>query len=162
MDATADRNDLWRLAELADMVDDQWGESKLAKFKEIGLAHCTIKRRRSTYRNWKQIFLGDPGLRKRLSYAVARELEKHPQREKLVNENRRMTKRQAAQLMKDYRDPETEMRKRQRWWKDLMVRVNKALGDEDVLPPDPLLRKVVQQNMLGTIREAAQEWILNR
>ena len=55
MIATADRND-WALAALADKVDTQYGENKLAKFAtEIGIARCTIKRRRTTYRNWKDI-----------------------------------------------------------------------------------------------------------
>jgi hypothetical protein len=58
MVATADLYD-WRLIELADQVVANHGENTLARFaREIGLAHCAIKRRRSTYRNWKEILKG--------------------------------------------------------------------------------------------------------
>jgi hypothetical protein len=61
MITTADRND-WRLAELFDQVVTQYKENSLAKFAaEIGIAHCTAKRRRTTYRNWKEIIKRDPG-----------------------------------------------------------------------------------------------------
>jgi hypothetical protein len=78
----ADKNN-WRLAELSDRVGTIYGEGSLAKFAtEIGLAPCTVKRRRSTYRAWKDFLKGDA--RPRLSYSVARALETHPERERLV------------------------------------------------------------------------------
>jgi hypothetical protein len=156
MIATADRND-WRLAELADQVGTQYGENSLAKFAtEIGLANCTIKRRRTTYRNWKEILKSDPGLL--LSYSVARELEKHPERERLIKDNPKMTKREAGALMRAYRSkPESET---QRWWRDLILRVGKATADESVLNGDQqILLKVVQPQLLSTLREAGQAWI---
>ena len=62
MIATADQND-WQLAELADQVVTIYSENKLAKFaSEIGRSHCAIKRRRTTFRNWKDTLKGDPGL----------------------------------------------------------------------------------------------------
>lgn len=154
--ATADRNS-WRLAELADAVSAQYGENKLGQFaSEIGLAACTVKRRRSTYRNWNEILKGDPGLL--LSYSVARELEKHPQRKRLIKENPAMTKRDATALMKAYRNKsEGEM---QRWWRELTKRAGKALADETVLRTDQQnLLKVVQPAMLSTLREAGLAWI---
>jgi hypothetical protein len=156
MIATANQND-WRLAELADQVGTQYGENRLAKFAtEIGLAHCTVKRRRTTYRNWKEILKSDPGLR--LPYSVARELETHPEREKLIKDHPKMTKREAAALMKAHRsNPESEM---QRWWKDLILRMGKATADESVLDGDhQILLDVVEASLLPTLREAGQAWI---
>jgi hypothetical protein len=124
MIATADRND-WRLAELIDRVVTKYNENSLAKFAhDIGMAACTAKRRRTTYRNWKEILKGDPGLRLSLSYAVARELEKHPDRARLIKKYPEMTKRKAADLMKEYR--ETPESKIQQEWKNLILRTAKA------------------------------------
>jgi hypothetical protein len=152
--ATTDRND-WRIAELADLVVTHYREHTLANFAtEIGLAHCTVQRRLTTYRNWKAIRKADPGLL--LSYSVARELEKHPQRERLIKENPRMTKRQAAKLMKAHRGkPENET---QKWWKDLLKRANKAEADESIVKAAnrQVLLEVVEPNMLSTLREAGQ------
>jgi hypothetical protein len=158
MTAKADQND-WRLAELADAVGTIYGENKLGQFAtEIGIAHCTVKRRRTTYRNWKEILKGDPGLPFSLSYSVARELEKHPDRGRLIKKNPKMTKRDATALMKAYRSkPESET---QRWWKDVIVRAGKAMADETVLQGDrQILLKVVEPALLPTLREAGQAWI---
>jgi hypothetical protein len=158
IDATADRND-WQLAALADQVVKDYHEDKLGQFaKEIGLAHCTIKRRRQTYRHWKEILKGDPGLLSSLSYSVARELEKHPDRERLFRENRKMTKREASALVKAYREkPENETERR---WRDVIVRAGKALANENFLNVDrEILPKVVDPAELSNLREAAQAWI---
>jgi hypothetical protein len=158
MVAIADRND-WRLAKLADAVGKKYGEHDLAKFAtEIGLAHCTIKRRRQTYRNWKEILKGDPGLLSSLSYSVARELENHPQRARLIKEKPQMTKREATAAMKAYRNkPESAT---QRWWNDLNVRAGKATRDLNALKLDrQILLKVVEPALLSSIREAGQAWI---
>jgi hypothetical protein len=156
MIATANQNE-WRLAELADQVSTQYGENSLAKFAaEIGKAHCTVKRRRTTYRNWKDIIKSDPGLL--LSYSVARELEKHPERERLIKQNPKMTKREAAALMKAYRSkPESET---QRWWQNLILRVGKATADVNFLSLDrQILLHVVEPLLLNELREAGQAWI---
>ena len=156
--ASADRND-WRLAELADQVDTIYGENKLAEFAtKIGLAHCTIKRRRSTFRNWKDILKGDPGLLSSLSYSTARELETHPDRARLIKENPKMSKRQATACMKAFHNkPESQTKRR---WNDLLKRAGKAIADENFLKLDPqILLDVVEPSMLATIRDGAQAWI---
>ena len=95
MIATADRN--LPLTALADQVEADYGENTLARFaREIGQTPCVMKRRRTTYRNWKDIIKGDPGLLSSLSYSVARALETHPDRERLVKENPGMPKRDAT------------------------------------------------------------------
>jgi hypothetical protein len=157
--ATADRNN-WRLGELADQVVTGYGEGRLKNFAAaIGLAHCTVERRRTTYRNWKDTRKTDPGLFLTLSYWVARALEKHPEKERLVKENPAMTKRHAEVLMKEYRDrnPESEI---QRHWEDLIKRMGKATADVGLLDVDrQVLLKVVQPTMLSTLRGAGEAWI---
>ena len=158
MIATADQYG-WQLAELADQVVAIYKEHKLAKFaSEIGVSHCAIKRRRSTFRNWKETLKGDPGLLLRLSYSVARALEKHPDREKLIKENPGMSRRQATALIKAFRaETESEM---EHWWKDMNLRMGKAAKDETRLDEDrQILLAVVKQPMLSSLREAGQAWI---
>jgi hypothetical protein len=158
MIAKTDQYD-WQLAVLADQVVKVYGESTLSKFaSEIGLAHCTIKRRRTVYRAWKEPLIGDPGLLSSLSYSVARALVTHPERARLVKENPGMSKRDATALMKAFRaKPESEM---ERWWKDVDLRMGKAAKDETRLDEDPQnLLAVVKQPMLSSLREAGQAWI---
>jgi hypothetical protein len=156
MTETADRYD-WRLAELADQVAAQYGQDRLGKFAtEIGIAHCTVKRRRTTYRNWKEAAKSDPGLLSSLSYSVARELENHPERVRLVKENPNMTKREAAALKKDLSKPESE---EQRHWNDMIKRAGKALGDMDLLKWDrKILLGVVEPTLFNDLREGAKAW----
>lgn len=158
MTATADRND-WRLAELADQVETTYGAKDLVKFAvEIGIAPCTIKRRRTAYRTWKEDLKGDPGLLSSLSYSVARALETHPERARLVKDNPGMSKRQATDHMKALRAKlESEM---ERWWKDMILRLGKAAKDETRLGEDrQILLAVVKQPVLSSLREAGQAWI---
>jgi hypothetical protein len=155
----------WRLGELADAVGTQYGEKSLAKFATaIGVAPCTVKRHRTTYRHWKKFLSKSaPG---RFLYSVARELESHPDKERLITDKPNMTKREAAALMKAYRNkPETEMK---RWWKDLIVRVFKAQADGDILKVDGKnflntdrqnLLRVVNPLLLSDLRDAGQVWI---
>jgi hypothetical protein len=151
---TTDRND-WRIAELADLVVTHYRENPLAKFaSEIGLNHCTVQRRLTTYRNWKEIRKADPGLL--LSYSVARALEKHPERERLIRANPTMTKRQATKLMKaHHRKPENET---QKWWKNMLKRSGKAMADESIVKAANRqdLLKVVEPTMLSTLRDSIQ------
>ena len=153
-----DKND-WRLAELADQVVKKYGQNKLGQFtSEIGATHCAVKRRRTTYRKWKETLKGDPGLLSSLSYSVARALETHPERVRLIKENPEMTKRDADALMKTYRNPPEK--KTQRLWKDLIVRAGKAPADENFLNLDRrILLEVVEPTVLSTIREAGQAWV---
>jgi hypothetical protein len=156
----ADKND-WRLTALAHQVVKKYGENKLSKFaSEIGISHCAVKRRRTTYRNWEEILKGDPGLLFSLSYSVARALETHPDRERLIKANPQMTKREAVRLMKAYRDPESEMRETQRLWKNLLLRAGKAITDENFLNLDrQILLGVVEPTMLSTLRDAGEALI---
>jgi hypothetical protein len=158
--ATADKND-WRLAQLAHEVDTAYGKNRLAEFATaIGLAHCTVERRRSTYRNWEPILKADPGLVSDLKYSVARALEKHPKREELIKANRTMSKRQATQLMEAYLDNNKTESAEERWWTGLLMRASKATMDEDFIKVPgkrQLLLKVVQS--WPSKSEQVDKWI---
>jgi hypothetical protein len=158
--ATADEND-WALAALADAVATRYKEKSLARFaNEIGIAPCTLARRRTTYRHWKGIIQkNDPGRFSSMSYTVARTLEKHPDREALVKANPGMTKREAADLMKRHLNPDDSEMKR--WWHGLISRMNKAEKDEDYLGKDrqDLIDVIKSPVMLNRLREAGLAWI---
>jgi hypothetical protein len=158
--AEADKNH-WKLAELADAVATQYNEDSLGKFAaEIGIAACMIQRRRTTYRHWKEFAKSDPGRFSRLPYSVARELEKHPDKEKLIKENPTMSKRQAAALMKARRNPESETQRIQQYLKQLLVRTAKARTDVGLLKLDrQILRVQVDSNLLNELREGGRAWI---
>ncbi len=94
-----------------------------------------------------------------MSYSVARTLEKHPDREALVKANPGMTKREAADLMKMYLNPDDSEMKR--WWQGLITRMNKAEKDEDYLGKDrqDLIDVIKSPVMLNRLREAGLAWI---
>ncbi len=86
-----------RLGELADEVESEYGKKKLAEFaKAIGVAACTLKRRRSAYRAWKKTGAAPPRL-----YSVAQDLAAHPDRAKIVAENPNLTAREARELTRE-------------------------------------------------------------
>jgi hypothetical protein len=88
-----------RLGELADRVETKYGDRTLAKFaKEIGISACTLQRYLSVYRAWAGKGIEAPGP---VSYAVLRELQDHPDREAIVKEDPKITKRKAQQHMRE-------------------------------------------------------------
>jgi hypothetical protein len=90
----------FRLGELAHRVKPVYGEGTLRKYAEaIGIVLCTLDRHRLVYRAWADILA--PG--RKLSYAVARALANHPDREAIIRENPDITKREAEALMRKYR-----------------------------------------------------------
>ena len=131
----------------------------MAKFaSEIGISRCAIERRRSTFRNWRDTLKGDPGLLN-LSYSVARALEKHPDRERLIKENPRMTKGQATTLVEARRSRDTPSETKRRgmiccggrgrpWRTETFFKVDREI-----------LLKVVKQKSLNYLREGLQAGI---
>jgi hypothetical protein len=94
----------WRLAELADKVATSYGENRLAVFaKEIGAVPCTLERRLSTYRRWKEIPAVPPE-----SYAVAQALQAHPNRAEIVAAKPTVTTVEAREMMSQWRQNQTE------------------------------------------------------
>ena len=103
-----------RLGELADRIDQtKYRDRTLAKFaKAIGYQACTLKRHRSVYRAWEGAGKKAPGL----SYAVRRELQNHPERVAIVKKKPTITKREAQELMREWKQQHEGKRKRARRW----------------------------------------------
>jgi hypothetical protein len=88
-----------RLGELANRVETKYRDRTLAKFaKEIGYPACTLKRHLSVYRAWDGKKAPGP-----VSYAVLRELQNHPDREAILKENPKITKREAQEKMRKWK-----------------------------------------------------------
>lgn len=98
-----------RLGEIAHRVEPRYGDQTLARFAEaIGIDPESLKRYRSVYRAWADIRAPGPIL----TYAVARELAGHPDREAIVAAQPAITKRQAQQKMLEYRSLDGVARQR--------------------------------------------------
>jgi hypothetical protein len=135
--ANAERGQ-WRLGELADSVEKKYGERKLAKFADaIGVAPCTLARYRDVYRKWKDICA--PGRESMPPYAVLRELAQfatHPKCKQLIQDNPKITKREAYELRRKLKGDEEEKQEQQqegewlrdnrRWFRDLCTDAEKA------------------------------------
>jgi hypothetical protein len=95
-DEAAEQN-WYQITKTADNIEPLYGDRTQAKFaKAIGVEPCTLKRRLTVYRTYKGI--GAPGPQS--SYAVLRELAKHPDAAKIIQDNPNMTKREALDLMR--------------------------------------------------------------
>ena len=89
------------IGELADRVASNHGDISLKKFaKIIGVPYASLKRYRSTYRQWKGVdFAG-----RRLPYpGVLAALAGHPKRDWIIEQHPKLTVREARTFAKDYR-----------------------------------------------------------
>jgi hypothetical protein len=151
-----------RLGELADAVGTHYGEGSLKSFaKEIGIAACTLARARSVFRAWPK---EAPAPK---SYAVAQELQAHPNRLEIIRRNPDLTKREARQLRRR-RDRETRSasdhlrEETKRWFRNAVRRADEAIRDAGVANSEvePELRQAmleaVEPTLLPTLRDAAE------
>ena len=91
-----------RLGQLADRVDDRntatarWQNSP----RRSAIAACTLKRlpERLSRVGWQGKEAPGP-----VSYAVLRELQDHPDREAIVKKNPKITKREAQEIMREWK-----------------------------------------------------------
>jgi hypothetical protein len=84
-----------RLGEIADKLERKYADRTLAKFaRAIGLAPCTVERHLSVYRAWK----GKPA-RGPVLYGVLRALQDHPDRASIIEENPKLTQKEAQKMM---------------------------------------------------------------
>lgn len=84
-----------RLGEIADKLERKYADRTLAKFaREIGLAPCTVERHLSVYRAWKEKPALGPVL-----YGVLRALQDHPDRASIIEENPKLTQKEAQKMM---------------------------------------------------------------
>jgi hypothetical protein len=163
IDSSRDR--LMRLGELADEVGRGYGEGRLKRFaKEIGIAACTLARCRSVFRAWPK---EAPAPK---SYAVAQELQAHPNRLEIIRRNPDLTKRDARQIRRRH-DRETRpasdhlREEAKRWFRNVVRRAGEAVRDAGVADGEisPSLRQAtreaVEPTLLPTLREAAEALI---
>jgi hypothetical protein len=159
IDSSRDR--LMRLGELADEVGSGYGEGRLKRFaKEIGIAACTLARCRSVFRAWPK---EAPAPK---SYAVAQELQAHPNRLEIIRQNPDMTKRKAREIRRRH-DRETRSapdhirEEAKRWFRNVVQRAGEAIRDADFADSEvsPNLRQAtreaIEPMLLPTLREAA-------
>jgi hypothetical protein len=160
-----------RLGELADQLQIAYGDRNLAKFaQEIDLAACTLARYRDVYRAWKNIRA--PG-RESPSYAVLRELATHPDREKIIHDDPKITKREAHDLMRKQANATKEKQEQDQWddwlkhnrvwFKELCKIVNEAARTATVVDLDECtpeqqenLRQAVDPNLLLSVRHSGR------
>jgi hypothetical protein len=152
------------LGELADRVDKaKYRDRTLAKLaKAIGYELCTLKRHRSVYRAWEGAGKKAPGL----SYAVKRELQDHPEREAIVKANPTITKREAQEIVrawKQQREGKQKKRKsgdgkaeeRTRWLRSVCSFANKYGRDAEEVMGDTEatrdLREIAEPAVLAAL-----------
>jgi hypothetical protein len=149
-------SDHMRLGELADEVVAKYGDKTLAKFAAaIGVAACTLKRRRSVYRAWKEIGASPPQL-----YTVAQELAAHPDRAEIVQENPNITARKAREMVRanntaqddGRREEDWKLKETRRWFNRLVDMAEEIVGEVNIGAMTPerrqILTEVLEPNLL--------------
>jgi anthranilate/para-aminobenzoate synthase component I len=167
IDSKQDR--LMRLGQLADAVETRYGEHKLKDFaKAIGIARCTLERCRSVYRAWAGNEAPAPK-----SYAVAQELQSHPDRFAIIRENPHLTKRAARKLRHEHRRREEAAARARddwhrehsrRWFKSMIEHAQELIRDGELAQPENKLleplrsstRAAIQPELLPTLRAAGK------
>jgi hypothetical protein len=156
----AERDQL-RLGELAAKVKTKYDDQTLLKFaKELGIANCTLERYRNVYRAWQGKLAPGPIS---VSYAVLRELQTHPERERIIRERPDLTKREAREEMRKYKpkkkkqnDKDQWLRDKKRWFRALVGAASEAARVAESVDPydDEQLRKLlpaVDPGLLGQV-----------
>jgi hypothetical protein len=100
------KQDQWRLGELADRIEPKYGDQTLQKFAgAINCEYVLLKDYRTTFQAW-------PEKAGRPAFQIARALNPHPQRFRIVNNEPNLTLRQARHKMKmwrmEHRQPRTQ------------------------------------------------------
>jgi hypothetical protein len=158
-----------RLGELADKLEPKYGDRTLAKFAdEIGVAKCTLERHRNVYRAYDGKLAPGPIS---VSYAVLRELQKHPEREQIIQAKPYLTKREAREEMLKFKgtpknkqkqnEKDQWLRDNQKWFRGLLNAADEAarvagivdLDDDEQL--NKLLR-AVNPDSLKYVRAGGQ------
>jgi hypothetical protein len=165
--AQIDRN--WmELVELADEIKRQLGKKSYKLFLEVvAISDCTIERHRNVYKAWAEKPAPGP-----VPYAVARELQKHPDRFEIIKLKPDLTKRAAAKIMREWRDPDQDdgdqpskkgkwnVKETRRWFKDLVERAARAIEDGPAIDKvDPaVLRQAIEPTAFVTIIKGSEAW----
>jgi hypothetical protein len=152
-----------QLGQLADQVAKDYGKRSLKRFAaEIGIAACTLARCRSVFRAWKAKEAPAPK-----SYAVAQELQAHPNRAELVSKNPNMTKREAREhvraLRKEQPRDDAAGHRREndkRWLRGLVQEARQLLNESKFLDDAKFLENEVSPELQQTLREIIEPTLL--
>jgi hypothetical protein len=131
--------DYFRIGEIADKVETKYKQGTHAKLAErSNIAYSCLKRYLSVYRAWKGTPFGAPGPQSvSVCYSVLRELAALPDREQIMHDNPKITKREAEQLRRKYQgkvkakqkqkqNQDQWLRDKQKWFRDLVKAANEA------------------------------------
>jgi hypothetical protein len=172
MDENIARN-RWRLGEIADRVEKKYGDRTHAKFAEgIGIATCTLGRYRDVFRAWKGNLR--PGAHFP-SYAVLRELATHKDRGRIIQQNPHLTKREAQDIMRKFRNGDADAADEQEaeglasnwqkhsagWFADIVIHAHALLGARAVLDgctpeQEENLLMTVEEHLVETIQQGSK------
>jgi hypothetical protein len=162
------------IGERADGVAKRYGENKLGQYaKDIGFVACTLGRCRSVYRAWygedAAAYEAQTGKKASppKSFAVAQELQAHPDRFAIIKDDpdisSRAARRKANQFKKEQNTkPGWLLKNTQRWFAAVIKRAGEDIRDAGVADGrvSPELQEIYRQvvapsiALLDTLREA--------
>jgi len=154
-----------RLGELADrVVESVYGEHSLQKFaNDVGIAKCVLERSQSVYRAWKS---APAPILENLNYSVAQELQTHPRKLDIIQENPEITKTEARAYRKEHERSEAEadpvahrQAKAKKWGDGILKIASAAQGARNHHYTPEFLRLAVERKLIPDIREGAQALI---
>ena len=173
--AQADSN-AWRVAQIAYHVKPEYGDKTLAKLaKAIGgyIAACTLERRRTVVRFWKEIPASPPE-----SFAVAQELaglKDYPERAvQIITDKPNITSSEARKAVREWKkqqqqpqqaDPNSRLEANKEWFRKAVAHATEAYRDgqivKDQLDPErrEILRQAIQPNLLSVLRDGGKALI---
>jgi hypothetical protein len=162
-----------RLGELAAKVETIYRDRTLANFaKELGISKCTLERYRNVYRAYEGKLAPGPIS---VSYAVLRELQKHPKRDQIIRAQPHLTKREAREEMLKFKgtpnnkqkqnEKDQWLRDNQKWFRDLVKAANEAARVAGIvdLDDDEQLNKLlgaVDPDSLKYVRDGGRMLLL--
>jgi hypothetical protein len=157
-----------RLGELAARIEPIHGDRTIAKFaKELGYSTCTMHRFRKVYEAWDGMEIVAPGP---VSYAVLRELKDHPNREAIVKEDPKISKRDAIKFKREHEGKPTNKKQTnksrdgqqeelKRWLRQVIGLANDVIRAAGQVQVTDALLQIVEPDLLPTLREAGAAFL---
>lgn len=165
-DITKGDDSLMRLGQLADNVEQKYANRTLQQFAAgIGIEYGTVKRCRTTYRQWLEIGAPAPH-----SYSAAQELAKHPDAAAIARDKPNITKSEARKLVQEYKertdnksDADGNRKHYEAWLRELQNVATNAIGKAGIvgqqLTPKTrrILRALLGQSLIDDVVKAGQD-----
>lgn len=164
---TAKGDRAWmRLGELADNVEQRYADRTLKRYADaIGAEYESVKRCRTTYRQWKKIGAPAP-----LSYSAAQVLAKHPDAAAIASDDPNITKEAARKLVQEYKERTDDKKKGadglrkhyEAWQRKVQNAADAAIGSaasaDQKLTTDQrrILRDVVEPSLIPLLMQSAE------